>query len=215
MRCAIVTALAFALGAVSALAGADPVGAPYIEQTFSLVPGWNAIWLEDLTPDLHVDIAIPSTITRTTVETIDLDLDVVRVEVFLPLRRDLLEEGERVDELVVVRVADARQLEKMFDVLDHGARIDIRPEIHNQVSERIDEVIALDFGILGGYSSATATGRSTRNVHVHFCGANGVDTGALMPGFGCLVFRIVKLHRHLDRAHLAHLDYRRRAPFAR
>jgi len=43
---------------------------------------WNAIWLDgptpDVTHDLHVDIAIPASITRTSVETIDLDLDVVR-----------------------------------------------------------------------------------------------------------------------------------------
>lgn len=39
---------------------------------------WNAIWLDGPTPDLHVDIAIPATITRTSVETIDLGLDVTR-----------------------------------------------------------------------------------------------------------------------------------------
>ena len=39
---------------------------------------WNAIWLDGIEPDLHVDIAIPATITTGSIETIDLDLDVVR-----------------------------------------------------------------------------------------------------------------------------------------
>ncbi len=41
---------------------------------------WNAIWLDGCTPDLHVDIAIPAAMTRTTVETIDVGLDVVRTD---------------------------------------------------------------------------------------------------------------------------------------
>lgn len=39
---------------------------------------WNAIWLDGVEPDLHVDIAIPAAITTGAIETIDLDLDVVR-----------------------------------------------------------------------------------------------------------------------------------------
>jgi len=39
---------------------------------------WNAVFLDGHTPDLHVDIAMPVAISDTAIETIDLDLDVVR-----------------------------------------------------------------------------------------------------------------------------------------
>ncbi len=39
---------------------------------------WNAIWLDGHEPDLHVDIAIPVAVGIDGIETIDLDLDVVR-----------------------------------------------------------------------------------------------------------------------------------------
>ena len=47
----------------------------------------------------------------------------------------------------VVRLTDARQLEQMFDVLDHGVRLDLRLEIDDEISKRVDQVIAAGFKI--------------------------------------------------------------------